>query len=181
MTIESKATEPDSGKQGRIKLSNPEPGTTRIYIPPEGLSVKGFVTIFIIILWLVLTIIWTILLFQIHKSLVWISIPFWLLGFSILRFSLRMILTATEELIMNDDELTLIKTIGSKTEHITFRAAEIESVVFVEGAYKALAGITRKGIYPAIINKQSAFGFGERCTKDEKQFLLNTVKEFFKH
>lgn len=175
MTTEKPAPTSETKKQGRIKINQPEPGITSLQIQREGFSYKGLFTLLIIVLWLLMIMIWTILLLQINRSLVAFSIPFWILGFVTLRLSLKVIM-ASQEIIVSKNEISIFKTESSKTAHITLKQQDIESIIFVEGAYKSLAGITRKGTYPAIISNQEAFGFGERCTKEEKQFLLDTIK-----
>ncbi|MFH1121548.1 MAG: hypothetical protein V1775_17145 [Bacteroidota bacterium] len=169
-----------SVSQGRIKISHPESGVTAISIPREGFSHKGLFTLLIIVAWLLMIMVWTILLLQFNASLALISIPFWLLGIVTFRLSLKVILSS-QEVLISKQELTILRKEGSRTAHVTFRCSGIENIIMVEGAYKALSGITRKGTFPAVIHNQEAFGLGERCTKEEKQFLLNTIKNITGH
>lgn len=164
---------------GRIILSETENGTSILGIPREGFSYKGLFTILVIGFWLLMIMIWTILLVQYNYLWAFVSIPFWLLGFATLRLSLRVIFS-TQEIQVNENELTILKKEGSKTAHVSFKQSEIESVAQVEGALRSLSGITRKGIFPAVISKGAAFGFGERCTKEEKQYLLEKIKSLIR-
>ncbi|MBK6347182.1 MAG: hypothetical protein IPF68_14865 [Bacteroidales bacterium] len=180
MTTVLSENQPVTSNHGRIRISHPEPGTTSFEIPKEGFSYKGSFTLLIIISWLLMIMVWTILLLQFNSSLALISIPFWLLGIVTLRLSLKVIM-ASQEVVVSSRELTILKKEGSAIAHVTFRIKDIEKIILVEGAYKALSGITRKGNYPAVISNQEAFGFGERCTKEEKQFLLDAVKNITGH
>lgn len=164
---------------GRIILSETETGTTIISVPREGFSYKGLFTILVIGFWLLLIMIWTILLVQYNYLWAFVSIPFWLLGFATLWLSLRVIFS-TQEIQINENELTILKKEGSKTAHVSFKQSDIESIAQVEGAHKSLSGISRKGIFPAVISKGTAFGFGERCTKEEKQYLQEKIKSIIR-
>jgi uncharacterized membrane protein len=156
-------------------ISETEPGTTIFSIPREGFSYKGLFTLLVIGFWLLMIMVWTILLVQYNFIWAFVSIPFWLLGFATLRLSLKVIFS-TQEIQVNENELTILKKEGSKTAHVSFKRSEIGSIEQVEGALKSLSGITRKGIFPAVISRDAAFGFGERCTKVEKQYLLAKIK-----
>jgi len=175
MTIKQNDNQTESASSGRIIITGTETGAKSFKIPAEGFSYKSLFTLLIIILWLLLIMIWTILLFQYSGTWALISLPFWLLGFVTLRLSLK-VTFSSQEIIVSQDDVTIIKKEGSNIAHITLKKNKIETIAFVEGAFKSLAGITKKGIYPAIISENEAFGFGERCTKDEKQFLLDTIK-----
>lgn len=164
---------------GRIMLQETEPGTTTFSIPREGFSYKGLFTLLVITFWLLMIMIWTILLVQYNYIWAFVSIPFWLLGFATLRLSLKVIFS-TQEISVNEKELTILKKEGSKTAYVSFKRYEIESIAQVEGALKSLSGITRKGIFPAIISQGAAFGFGERCTKEEKQYLSEKIKSIIR-
>jgi len=159
----------------RITLEPAEGGYTHIIIPREGFSTKSMLTLLVIGLWLFMILIWTILLLQISPWWSLLSVPFWLLGFVTLRISMRMIMSS-QEIIAGKDEITLIYTEGGLKSHISLKSSEIDSITWVEGGFKALSGISRKGIYPAVISHNEAYGFGQRCTKEEKKFLLETVK-----
>jgi hypothetical protein len=165
--------------QGRILVTKSADGTTTLGIPREGFSFKGLFTLLVISFWLLMIMIWTILLVQYDLFWAFVSIPFWLLGIVTLRLSLKVIFS-TQEIQVNEKELIILKKEGSKTAHVSFLRSDIETIIHVEGALKALSGITRKGIFPAVISKGEAFGFGERCTKEEKQYLLETLKNIVK-
>ncbi len=178
MTVES-TNQSTPVSPGRIRVTRSENGTTTLSIPREGFSFKGLFTLMVIFFWLLMIMIWTILLVQYDLFWVFVSIPFWLLGIVTLRLSLKVIFS-TQEILINERELTIIKKEGSKTAHVSFLRNNIETIIHVEGALKALSGITRKGIFPAVISNGEAFGFGERCTKEEKQYLLETVKDIIR-
>jgi hypothetical protein len=178
MTVEStKQSNPISS--GRIVVTESVPGTTTFRIPREGFSFKGLFTLTVIFFWLLMIMIWTILLIQYSYIWAFISIPFWLLGVVTLRLSHKVVFS-TQEILVNEKEMTIIKKEGSKTAHVGFMKNDIESIVHVEGAFKSLSGITRKGVFPAVISKGAAFGFGERCTKEEKQYLMVTIKNIIR-
>ncbi|MHC1774534.1 MAG: hypothetical protein AB9834_03890 [Lentimicrobium sp.] len=164
---------------GRITISVSASGTTTLRIPREGFSFKGLFTLTVIFFWLLMIMIWTILLIQYNYIWAFISIPFWLLGIVTLRLSHKVVFS-TQEILVNEKEMTIVKKEGSKTAHVNFMRNDIETIVHVEGAFKSPAGITRKGIFPAVISKGEAFGFGERCTKAEKQYLLETIKNIIR-
>ncbi len=178
MTVESNNQSLPS-LSGRIVVTESDSGTVSFSIPREGFSFKGLFTILVIIFWLLLIMIWTILLIQYNYFWAFISIPFWLLGIYTLRLSLRVIFS-TQEVSVNEQELTILKKVGAKTSHISFKRSEITSIAQVEGAFKSLSGITRNGIFPAVISNGAAFGFGERCTKAEKHYLLEKIKSIIR-
>lgn len=174
MTVTEISANNSASEPGRIRVNEINPGTFEIDIPREGFSYKALFTLLIIFFWLLMILVWSVLLFQYGKSWSLVSIPFWILGIVTLRLSLKTIF-ASQQITVNNKELTILRLEGSTRSHVTFKVEEIESVTFVESAYKSLAGITRKGIFPAVISKNEAFGFGERSTKAEKQFLTGFI------
>ncbi len=178
MTLNSNS-QSNLASHGRITITESATGTTSLGMPREGFSFRGLFTLTVIIFWLLMIMVWTILLLQYSYVWVFISIPFWLLGFVTMRLSHKVVFSI-QEILVNEKELTIVKKEGSKTAHKSFPRNEIETIVHVEGAFKSLSGITRKGIFPAVISKGEAFGFGERCTKEEKQFLLDTIKNLIR-
>lgn len=179
MNSDNTDNNPAKKTSGKIVVTKPDLASSRFSIPREGFSLKGLFTLVVIVFWLLMIMVWTILLLQYAAIWALISIPFWLLGIVTLRLSLKVML-ASQEIIVNPDEMTIVKKESSKTSHITLKRDDIEAVAYVEGAFKSLSGITRKGIYPAVISNNEAFGFGERCTKEEKQFLLENIKSILK-
>lgn len=179
MSVTESIARGKSSDQGRIRVKELSSGTFEVNIPREGFSSKALFTLLIIFFWLVMILIWTILLFQYGRSWSLVSIPFWILGVLTLRLSLKSVF-ASQQITVSKKELTIIRTEGSTRSHVTFSAKDIDSVSFVESSYKSLAGITRKGIFPAVISKNEAFGFGERSTKAEKQYLADFIKSVIK-
>ncbi|HPG33673.1 MAG: hypothetical protein H6541_07105 [Lentimicrobiaceae bacterium] len=151
----------------------------QIDIPKEGFSTKGFFTLFVIFFWLLMILVWTVLLMQYGLAWTLLSIPFWLLGGVTLRLSLSTIL-ASQQLIISRQSVLLKKKQRKNTASVEFKHGEISDICLVEGTYKTLSGITRKGVYPAFISNGEAFAFGERCTNAEKQWLLDKVKTVIK-
>jgi hypothetical protein len=76
------------------------------------------------------------------------------------------------------DRVLIYKTSGKVTAHAELLLKNISDISMVEGTYKTLAGISRKGIYPAFITNGEAFGVAELCGKNEKQWLLLFLKRF---
>lgn len=179
MNSENPDNNPAKKISGKIVVTKPDLASSRFSIPREGFSLKGLFTLVVIVFWLLMIMVWTILLLQYAAIWALISIPFWLLVLITLRLSLKVMLSS-QEIIVNSDEITIVKKESLKTSHITLKRDDIEAVAYVEGAFKSLSGITRKGIYPAAISNNEAFGFGERCTKEEKQFLLENIKSILK-
>lgn len=174
ISAKNKASEP-----GRIRVTEVSPGTFEINIPREGFSYKALFTLLIIFFWLLMILVWSVLLFQYGQSWSLVSIPFWILGIVTLRLSIKTIF-ASQQITVNKKELTILRIEGSTRSHVTIKAQDIESVSFVESTFKSLSGITRKGIFPAVISKNEAFGFGERSTKAEKQYLTDFIKSVIK-
>lgn len=176
--MEKGTTDQSTGltKPARIIITEIDQKTQRIDIPREGFSMKGSFTLFVILFWLMMILIWTILLSQ--YGIVWtlLSIPLWLLGIVTLRLSLKMIF-ASQQLTVDENGMTIIKNHGGKTASVSFSRQEIKDIFLVEGSYRTFSGITRKGVYPAVISNEQAYAFGERCSNSEKQWLLETVKK----
>ena len=72
--------------------------------------------------------------------------------------------------------VTIRKKTGKQTASAELKKKDISAVSFVEGSYKTLYGMSRKGIYTAIISRGEAFGIGERCRIAEKQWLADVLK-----
>jgi len=167
--------ERESANPVRYIVQSIDQKTQKIIIPKEGFSFKGLFTLFVILFWLMMILVWTLLL--VNYGFIWtlLSIPFWLLGGITLRLALKMIF-ASQEITVDEHELMIVKKQGGISASVNFIRKEISDVCLVEGSYKTLSGITRKGVYPAIISNEQAFGFGERCSNDEKQKLIEIIK-----
>ena len=167
---------PNPPSKSKIKVTTEGSGRYTINIPREGMSRKGFFTLFFIGLWMIMIVIWSVLLIQFGWVWLLLSLPFWALAIVALVFSARMI-SSTQKLEINNKELLLFKKIGDKTAHASFEIKRIQSIGLVQGAYRTLQGITRRGIYPAIIYNEEAFAFGERCSSDEKRWLVDLLQK----
>lgn len=168
---------PDRPAKSKIKLLTDDAGRMSVHIPREGLSLRGSFTLLFIVFWMFMIIVWSILLMQFGMIWLLASVPFWALAITILVLSGRMIFSS-QTLEMRNNELLLLKKTGGKTAHASFDIRKIEAISLVEGTYKTLAGITRRGTYPAIIYNKEAFGFGERCRSDEKYWLVTLLNHF---
>ena len=170
---------PSAPPGSRIKLTCPAPGDILILIPKEGFTPRGIFIFAVIFFWLLMVLIWTVLLLQ--YGIVWtlLSVPFWLLGLVTLRISARE-LFAFQSVEITSGAVTIRKKTGKQTASAELKKKDISAVSFVEGSYKTLYGMSRKGIYTAIISKGEAFGIGERCRVAEKQWLADVLKSLIK-
>jgi len=159
----------------RLQISEPSPGVTRLSIPREGFSLKGLFILSVIFFWMLMILAWMLLLIPLGWGWALLSLPFWLLSFISLRIVWRM-LFSYQSAEAGNGSLTLRKTTGKVTATAVFNLDEIEAVMLVEGTYRTLAGISRKGIYPAIIRNGEAFSVGERCSRSEKQWIFEVLK-----
>ncbi len=167
---------PPVPEKSRLKLSEPETGLVRIHIPKEGFSFKGSVILLVIVFWMVMILLWTIMLADFGPAWMLLSLPFWALSILALRISSKEIF-AWQTIDIDKKTVTIRKRQGRQTASAELKIKEISAVSFVEGTYKTLAGLSRKGVYPALICKGEAFGIGERCRTDEKNWLLNVLKQ----
>ena len=163
--------------KSKIKIVTDDIGKLAIHIPREGLSLRGAFTLIFIVFWMFMIMVWSVLLIQFGEKFLLISVPFWLLAITAFVLSGRMIF-ASQTLEINGDELLLLKKTGGKTAHAAFDIRKIEAITLVEGTYKTLTGINRRGTYPAIIYNKEAYSFGERCRADEKYWLLKLLNDF---
>ncbi|MBV2247390.1 MAG: hypothetical protein KUL83_09520 [Lentimicrobium sp.] len=168
---------PDRPAKSKIKIIMEEPGKLSVHIPREGFSLRGFFTLLFNVFWMFMIVIWSILLMQFGYIWLLASVPFWALAITIFILSVRMIFSS-QTLTINHRELLLLKKQNGKTAHAIFDIRKIESIGLVEGTYKTLTGITRRGTYPAIIYNKEAFGFGERCRSEEKRWLIDLLNNF---
>lgn len=146
-----------------------------LMIGREGFSARGIFVLSIVIFWMLLILAWAFMLFQ--YGVIWslLSLPFWALGIATLVSVIKM-LRISQSIEIKGKGVQIKKSSGKTTAHVELPLSSISSVSLVEGTYKTLTGISRKGIYPAIIANGEAFAIGERCKRDEKQWLVETLK-----
>ncbi|MBW6492168.1 MAG: hypothetical protein K0B15_13355 [Lentimicrobium sp.] len=160
---------------GRLRLNFENHGKIMIFIGKEGFTGKAVFGLSIIIFWLLLIIAWAFMLFQYGFAWSLIAIPFLGLGaYTLITMIEKM---NSHQSVKIDENKVLIQKIQSKkTSYVELPLSSITSVSLVEGTYQTLAGISRKGIFPAFISQGKAFGIGELCSNDEKQFLDKFLK-----
>ena len=141
----------------------------------EGFSSRGIFILSIVVFWMMLILAWALLLMQYGAAWSLLSIPFWAIGIATLVSVIKM-LRMRQSVEITGKGVQIKKGSGKTTAHVELPASTISSVAMVEGTYKTLAGISRKGIYPAIIASGQAFAIGERCKRDEKQWIVDTLK-----
>lgn len=159
----------------RLKLISEHNGGFVILISREGLSGRAVFILSVIIFWLLMIMAWAFMLAQYAVAWSLLSLPFWALGIITLLAFLKMI-RLHQSVEIKGGKVLIQKTYSGVTFYADLNVKEITSVSMVEGTYKTLAGISRKGIYPAFISKGEAYGIGELCSREEKQWLVNTLK-----
>ena len=179
MVKTSDAELPSAPSGSRIELTCPAPGNILILIPKEGFTGRGIFIFAVIFFWLLMILMWTVLLLQYGIAWTLLSVPFWLLGLVTLRISARE-LFSFQSVEITSGAVTIRKKTGKQTASAALKKKDISAVSFVEGSYKTLYGMSRKGIYTAIISKGEAFGIGERCRVAEKQWLADVLKSLIK-
>lgn len=140
----------------------------------EGFSPRGIFVLSIVVFWMLLIMAWALLLMQYGAAWSLLSIPFWAIGIATLVSVIKM-LSMRQSIEIEGKRLQIKKGSGKTTAHVELPVSSISSVSMVEGTYKTLAGISRKGIYPAIIANGKAFSIGERCKQEEKQWIVDTL------
>lgn len=171
----------------RSSNSISKPSGSRIYmvrtnselhvtIPSMVNTGKGLATLLVIALWIITVMIWTVLMLSINRNATFLAIPFWVIG--ILSFlKSRKILGIAQTLTITNDFIEFSVMQGSKKESTRFALDDIK-VQMVEGSYYSISGLNRRGIYPAIIYNDEAFGFAERSNTFEKKWLVQSLNEF---
>jgi hypothetical protein len=144
-------------------------------IAREGFSVRGILVLSLIVFWLMLIFAWAFMLLQYGIAWSLLSLPFWALGIVTLINVIKVLLQRQSVEITNG-MLQIRKSRGNATAHVELPLKNISSVSLVEGTFKTITGISRKGVYPAFIANGEAFGIGERCTRAEKQWLVQTLQ-----
>lgn len=141
----------------------------------EGLSPRGIFILSIVVFWMLLILAWAVMLLQYGVAWSLLSLPFWAIGIATLTSMIKMLrMRQSVEIVENG--LQIKKGSGKTIAHVEIPISSISSVSMVEGTYKTLAGISRKGIYPAIISNDQAYAIGERCKREEKQWIVDTLK-----
>lgn len=141
----------------------------------EGFSSRGIFVLSIVVFWMLLILAWALLLMQYGAAWSLLSIPFWAIGVATLISVIKM-LRMRQSVEITGKGVQIKKGSGKTQAHVELPVSSISTVAMVEGTYKTLAGISRKGIYPAIIANGQAFAIGERCKRDEKQWIVDTLK-----
>lgn len=152
---------------------------TLVTIPAKGYKGKGLITLVVIILWMVTILVWSLLLLTMNPLYTLYSIPLWLIGiFSLIKS--KKIITLEQQVTISAESIELNLKQGTKTDSRKFPLNKV-SVSLVEGSYHSLSGLSRRGSYPAIIFEDTAFGFAERSSFEEKQWLINTINNVINH
>lgn len=159
----------------RLKIISEHNGGFIILISREGLSGRAIFILSVILFWLLMIMAWAFMLAQYGIAWSLLSLPFWALGIITMIAFLKMI-KSHQSVEIRDGKLLIQKTNNGVTSYAEISVKDISSVSLVEGTYKTLAGISRKGVYPAFISKGEAYGLGELCSREEKQWLVNTLK-----
>lgn len=161
----------------KIKLLSHSDSEVSMLIKREGLTLRSGFILTVILFWLLMIALWAFMLFQHGPAWSLLSLPFFALGILTLYTTLKMIRNH-QRIEIARDKVFIYKTSGKVTAHAELLLKNISDISMVEGTYKTLAGISRKGIYPAFITKGEAFGVAELCGKNEKQWLLEFLKQF---
>lgn len=151
----------------------------QVIIPAKGLRGNGLLTLIVIGVWLFTILVWTIFLLFMKPVNALYSIPFWAIGLVTLVKSINMLRMEQTITLKKDSVILKIKR-GNKYDERAFNIKE-SSVNLVEGSYYSYTGLNRRGQFPAIINNNESFGFGERCSKEEKTWLLNFITNYYKN
>lgn len=169
LTISTSSAPPES----KIKVMTDE-NSTILRIPAKGFKGKGLITMIVITVWMFTILVWTVLLLNMKPLYMLYSLPFWAIGFWTLIKSIKM-LRLEQSIILNENSVTLRMKRGDIIEERQFLKKDIV-VSLVEGSFYSYTGLNKRGQYPAIIYNNEAFGFAERSSVSEKEWLLNFVK-----
>lgn len=161
-----------------IKLVQSVENTT-LTIPAKGFKGKGLLTISFIGLWLLTILIWSVLLLAMKPVNVLYSIPFWAIGIITL-VKASNILRLEQSVIIYDEHISLKLKRGHKADELSFNKDEV-SISLVEGSYYNYTGLSKRGIYPAILFHENAYSFGERLTNSEKKWLVDFLSYYTKN
>lgn len=142
-------------------------------IPPKGFKGKGLLTMIVISVWMFTILVWTVLLLNMKPMYMLYSIPFWAIGFWTLIKSVKM-LRLEQFIFLNESSITLCMKRGEIVDERQFPKKDIV-VSIVEGSFYSYTGLNKRGRYPAIIYNNEAFGFAERSTANEKEWIMNLI------
>jgi hypothetical protein len=159
----------------RINIASTNSGLN-VTIPSMINTGKGIATLLVIALWIITVMVWTVLMLSIKPNATFLAIPFWLIGIMSFLKS-RKILSIAQSLTITSDFIEFTVMQGAKKESTRFALDDIK-VLMVEGSYYSVSGLNRRGIYPAIIYNDEAFGFAERSNTFEKKWLVQTISDF---
>lgn len=143
-------------------------------IPAKGFKGKGLITMIVITVWMFTILVWTVLLLNMKPYYMLYSLPFWAIGFWTLIKSFKM-LRLEQSIILNESSITLRMKRGGIMDERQFPKKDIV-VSIVEGSYYSFTGLNKRGRYPAIILNNEAFGFAERSSASEKEWIMNFIK-----
>lgn len=161
---------------GSIKVLE-QPGITTLTIPARGVRGNALVTLMVIALWLFTIMVFTVFLFLMKPVMALYSLPFWAIGIWTFLKSFSMI-RLEQSIDLQKDSLTLKMKQGNKADEMSFPVKDIK-ISFVEGSFHTYTGLSKRGQYPAIIYKEESFGFAERCSAEEKKWLLNYINDYY--
>ncbi len=159
--------------ESKIKVTIDE-NSTILLIPPKGFKGKGLITMIIISVWMFTILVLTVLLLNMKPLYMLYSLPFWAIGFWTLIKSVKM-LRLEQSIILNDSSIILRLKRGGIIDERKFPKKDIV-ISLVEGSFYSYTGLNKRGRYPAIIYNNEAFGFAERSSTSEKEWIMNFVK-----
>lgn len=160
---------------GRLKLNKEQNDKILIFIGKEGFTGKSVFVLSVIIFWLILILVWAFMLLQYGLAWSLIAIPFLALGIYTLVTVIEM-MNSHQSVEISEKMLLIQKFYNKKNAYVELPVNEVSAVSMVEGTYKTLAGISRQGIFPAFISQGKAYGIGELCSNEEKQWLDKALK-----
>lgn len=158
----------------KISLSF-EGGTRVLRIPPKGFKGKGLITMIVLSVWMFTILIWTVLLLNMKPLYMLYSIPFWVIGIWTFIKSVKM-MRLEQFIILSETSIILRMKRGDTVDERLFPKKNIV-VSIVEGSYYSYTGLNKRGRYPAIIYNNEAFGFAERSSTSEKEWIMNFIKD----
>lgn len=144
-----------------------------INIPSKGFKGKGLAYVSIISFWLTTILIWSIVLVLMKPIYGLYALPFWAIGIITLIKSVK-VLKLEQNVIVNESSLILQMKRGEAIEEMSFPIKGV-IVELIEGTYYSYSGLNRRGVYPAIIYNEEAFGFGERLNESDKKQIVNLI------
>lgn len=163
---------PPDPKSKNIKIKQ-DSGNWILSIPATGYRGKGLLTIVVIAFWMLTILIWSVLLLFMKPIYVLYSVPFWLIGIVTLLKSVKM-MNLEQVIEIHHNSIRLKMKRGNILDEKEFKLDEVV-IKLVEGSYYTYSGLSKRGQYPAIIKNNEAFGFAERLSIREKQWLVGFI------